>query len=81
MSFATADKALQIVFRSPNPAIKIEFQGGEPLLNFDLIRHVVTKAKQINEVEKRNLEFVIATTLSLITDDILDFCKEHKIFL
>ena len=81
MSIATADKALQIVFRSPNPAIKIEFQGGEPLLNFDLIRHVVTKAKQINEVEKRNLEFVIATTLSLITDDILDFCKEHKIFL
>jgi len=81
MSTATADKALQIVFRSPNPAIKIEFQGGEPLLNFDLIRHVVTKAKQINEVEKRNLEFVIATTLSLITDDILDFCKEHKIFL
>jgi uncharacterized protein len=81
MTEETADKALQIVFRSPNPAIKIEFQGGEPLLNFDLVRYVVIKAKQINEIEKRDLQFVITTTLSLITDEILDFCKEHKIFL
>ena len=81
MTEETADKALQIVFKSPNPAIKIEFQGGEPLLNFDLVRYVVIKAKQINEIEKRDLQFVITTTLSLITDEILDFCKEHKIFL
>jgi len=81
MTEETADQALKIVFRSPNPAIKIEFQGGEPLLNFDLIRYVVLKAKKINEVEKRDLQFVITTTLSLITDEILDFCKEHKIFL
>ena len=81
MTEETADKALQIVFRSPNPAIKIEFQGGEPLLNFDLVRYVVLKAKQINEIEKRDLQFVITTTLSLITDEILDFCKAHKIFL
>lgn len=81
MTEETADKALQIVFRSPNQAIKIEFQGGEPLLNFDLVRYVVLKAKQINEVEKRELQFVITTTLSLITDEILDFCKAHKIFL
>jgi len=81
MTEETADRALKIVFRSPNPAIKIEFQGGEPLLNFDLIRYVVHKAKKINEVEKRDLQFVITTTLSLITDEILDFCKDHKIFL
>ena len=81
MTEETADQALKIVFRSPNPAIKIEFQGGEPLLNFDLIRHVVLKAEKINVVEKRDLQFVITTTLSLITDEILDFCKEHKIYL
>lgn len=81
MTEDTADRALKIVFRSPNPAIKIEFQGGEPLLNFDLIRYVVLKAKKINEIEKRDLQFVITTTLSLITDEILDFCKDHKIFL
>lgn len=81
MTVEMADKGLDIVFRSPNPAIKIEFQGGEPLLNFDLIKHIVFRAKQINEFEKRDLQFVITTTLSLITDEVLEFCKLHKIFL
>ncbi|SOY77714.1 conserved hypothetical protein [Cupriavidus taiwanensis] len=81
MTPETADKALDLVFRSPNTAIKIEFQGGEPLLNFELIRYVVLKAEQRNKIEGRDLQFVITTTLSLATDEILAFCRDHKIFL
>ena len=81
MTKEMADKSLDFVFRSPCPAIKIEFQGGEPLLNFDLIKYVVLEAKKRNESESRDLQFVIATTLSLITDEILEFCKVHRIFL
>lgn len=76
-----ADKSLDFVFQSPNAAIKIEFQGGEPLLNFEMVRYVVEAAKQRNLVEKRDLEFVIATTLSLLTDEALAFCHEHDIIL
>ncbi|WP_110968811.1 His-Xaa-Ser system radical SAM maturase HxsB [Pseudomonas huaxiensis] len=76
-----AEKALDFVFRSPNPAIKIEFQGGEPLLNFEMVRFVVEAANRRNLEEKRDLEFVIATTLSLITDDVLAFCHDHDIIL
>lgn len=81
MSSETAQRALDLVFRSPNPAIKIEFQGGEPLLNFDLIREIVVTAEERNLTEGRELQFVIATTLSLLTDDILRFCRDHKIYL
>lgn len=81
MTVETADQALKIVFQSPNPAIKIEFQGGEPLLNFDLIQHIVRRAEEINSLEKRTLQFVITTTLSLITDEMLDFCKVHRIVI
>ncbi|MDW3687609.1 His-Xaa-Ser system radical SAM maturase HxsB [Cupriavidus sp. CV2] len=81
MTRETADKALDLVFRSPNPAIKIEFQGGEPLLNFDLIRYVVQKAERRGQTEGRDLQFVITTTLALATDDILEFCRDHKIYL
>ncbi len=81
MTVDMAEKALAIVFRSPNPAIKIEFQGGEPLLNFDLIKHIVHRAKAINEMQNRDLQFVITTTLSLVDDEILAFCKDHKIYL
>lgn len=81
MSRETARKALDLVFRSPNPALKIEFQGGEPLLNFELIKEVVESAEERNKVEQRDLQFVIATTLSLLTDDILRYCRDHKIYL
>lgn len=81
MTKATADKALDFVFRSPCPGIKIEFQGGEPLLNFEMIEYVVLQAEERNSALGRDLQFVIATTLSLLTDEILVFCKAHKIIL
>lgn len=79
MSIDHANKALEWVFRSPNQNIKIEFQGGESLLNFDLIKHVVEKAKNINQKEKRNLQFVIATNLVFLSDEILDFTKSNNV--
>jgi len=81
MSPETAEKALALVFRSPSPAIKIEFQGGEPLLNFALIRFIVERAEAINLVERRNLQFVIATNLALVTDEMLEFCPAHDILI
>lgn len=81
MSAETAERSLQLVFKSPSPAIKIEFQGGEPLLNFERIKEIVLRAKEINRTEKRSLQFVIATNLALINDEILDFCREHEILI
>ena len=81
MSADTAEKALALVFKSPSSGIKIEFQGGEPLLNFTLIRHIVTRAKALNLVECRDLQFVIATNLALINEEILQFCGNHDILI
>lgn len=81
MTPAMADKALDFVFKTPSKAIKIEFQGGEPLLNFEMVRYVVLEAEKRNAVTQRELAFVIATTLSLVTDDILSFCRDHNIVL
>lgn len=79
MSQETAEKALEFVFRSPSQAIKIEFQGGETLLNFPIIRYVVDQAERINEKHKKDVQFVIATNLSLLTDEVLSFCFAHDI--
>jgi His-Xaa-Ser system radical SAM maturase HxsB len=76
-----AEKALAFAFRSPSPNLKIEFQGGEPLLNFDLVRYVVERATSMNAVFRKNLQFVIATNLSRLSHDVLAFCKEHAIYL
>jgi uncharacterized protein len=81
MSRETAARALDLVFQSPAPALKIEFQGGESLLNFDLIQWIVREATIRNQIEGRDLQFVIATNLSPLTADILAFCEEHQIHL
>jgi len=85
MSQASADKALDLVFRAPARAIKIEFQGGEPLLNFDLIRYVVDEAGQRNalrdESGKKDIQFVVTTNLSFIDDTILAFMRDRNIFV
>lgn len=81
MDERTADKALDLVFRSPSPVLKIEFQGGESLLNFDLIKYIVAEAQKRNEPSPRPLQFVIATNLALVDDEILAFCKTHEILI
>ncbi|HEU4729830.1 MAG TPA: His-Xaa-Ser system radical SAM maturase HxsB [Kofleriaceae bacterium] len=80
MSREHADRALAMVFESPSPAIKIEFQGGEPLLHFELIKHIVVEAERRNAVHGRDLQFVIASNLTQITDEVLAFARDHRMY-
>ena len=80
MSTETAMGALRIALSAPARTIKIEFQGGEPLLNFPLIKQIVAAAIEQKPAEK-NIEFVIATNLALLNDEVLDFCREHSVLL
>jgi His-Xaa-Ser system radical SAM maturase HxsB len=81
MSETIADRALEMTFRSPSPHIKIEFQGGEPLLNFPLVERVVLAAEERNRSEGRDLAFVIATNLALLDDHIVEFCRDHDVYI
>jgi His-Xaa-Ser system radical SAM maturase HxsB len=81
MSEETAQRALKIALDSPSRRIKIEFQGGEPLLNFGLIEKIVSAAKAAAPSAGKKLDFVIASNLALLTDDHLAFCKTHDVLL
>ena len=80
MSEETAMRALGVALSAPAPTIKIEFQGGEPLLNFPLIKQIVGWARRDVPAGK-TLEFVIATNLALLDDNMLGFCRENSILL
>jgi len=81
MSRESAERALELVFRSPAESIKIEFQGGEPLLNFDSIRFVVGEARKQADAEGREVTFVIATNLVFLTEEILDFLRDNDVLV
>src|ERR1700736_4599903 len=81
MSEETAHRALDIAFDSQASRIKIEFQGGEPLLNFGLVKTIVSAAKRRSEIVGKKVDFVIASNLALLDDAVLEFCKSNEILL
>ena len=79
MTEATAERAVNLMFRSPSPALKVEFQGGEALLNFPLVKHIIALVDERNRLPReegggRDVQFVITSNLALLDDDALDFC-------
>jgi uncharacterized protein len=81
MTSETAARSLDLVFRSRSPVLKLEFQGGEPLLNFDLIRGIIEDAERRNRDAGRHLEYVVTTNLALIDDEMLEFFREHRVLI
>lgn len=81
MSIETARKAVDICLKGPAKSIKIEFQGGEPLLSFKTIAFAIDYANQQAARSKKNIEFVVCTNLTLITDDMLKYFAENDVSL
>jgi len=79
LSQADAWAAVDRLFESNASALTVEFQGGEPLLAFERVRQIVEWVTERNVTEQRDIQFVITTTLHHLTDDILDFAKQHRI--
>lgn len=79
MDWETAKNTIDMIFQTPCNEIKIEYQGGEPLLNWEIIKESILYAKFLNKIAKKNLEFIICSNLMEITDEQIMFCKKHKI--
>src|SRR3989338_4110562 len=75
----TAKKTVDFIFQSPSKAITIEFQGGEPLLNFEIIKFVVDYANKLNKKHKKNLLFTVVTNLSLMDNKKLKFLMDNNV--
>lgn len=81
MSIETAERAVDLVFQSTSPGINIEFQGGEPLANWEVLQHIVEYARQKNALAGKTLSFSLVTNLSLMDDEKLDYLIDRKVQL
>ena len=77
MTREIAQKAVELALSSPNKYLTFEFQGGEPLLNFDILRYIVLYTEQ--RKSERHIRYTIASNLTLLSDNMLTFLKEHEI--
>lgn len=81
MSHDHIDKGIEMMMRSPNPEITMEFQGGEALLAFDKIKYAVERSNRLAEEKGKRINFVICTNLAIITEEILNYCKDKHILI
>ena len=76
---SVAEQAIKHYLNIPQSGGTITFYGGEPLLEFDLIRHLVLFAEAYyHSIGKEQLSFSITTNGTLLSDEIIHFLVEHK---
>ncbi|MFA5182508.1 MAG: His-Xaa-Ser system radical SAM maturase HxsB [Syntrophales bacterium] len=81
MSPEVARRVVDYIFKSPSLSIKIEFQGGEPTLNWETLKDTVLYAKKVNQKYQKHLDFVVCTNLVKADKQQLMFFKEHGIHI
>ena len=75
MSFSTAKKSIDFI-ASINDNINITFFGGEPLLNFGLIKKIVEYCEET--YREKNIKYILITNATLINDNIASFLMDNN---
>ena len=81
MNRLTAKRAVDMALMTPANKIKIEFQGGEPLLNYSVLKFIVEYARRLSATINKEVEFVVCTNLTAATDNMLKFFAGHDILI
>jgi len=81
MSLETAKAAVDFVFQSPSPDLTIEFQGGEPLLNWPVVQFAIRYARARNAAENRKLHLALVSNLSVMDEAKLKVLLDHEVSL
>ena len=57
--------------------LEVDFFGGEPLMNFDVVKEIVAYARSIEQQHNKNFRFTLTTNGMLIDDDVIDFANRE----
>lgn len=79
MDIETAKKVVDTIFCTSNDFITIEFQGGEPLVNWPAVKFIVEYAKKKNKKAGKTLFITLVTNLSLLTEERYRFLVKNRI--
>lgn len=79
MSFEVGKKALDfLVANSGNRKnLEVDFFGGEPLMNFDVVKQLVEYGRSLEEKHNKKFRFTLTTNGVLLNDDIIEFANKE----
>lgn len=57
--------------------LEVDFFGGEPLLNFQLVKDLVAYGRSLEEKHHKRFRFTLTTNGLLLSDEVIDFCNRE----
>ena len=79
MPFEVGRKAIDFLVEKSEGRhnLEVDFFGGEPLMNFDVVKQIVAYARGIEKEHNKNFRFTITTNGILLTDDKIDYINKE----
>ena len=79
MSFEVGKKALDFLVANSGSRehLEVDFFGGEPLLNWKVVKQLVEYGRSLEEVNHKKFRFTLTTNGVLLNDEIMEFCNRE----
>ncbi len=79
MSFDVGKRALDFLVENSGKRVNLEvdFFGGEPLMNWDVVKRLVAYARSIEKDKNKNFRFTLTTNGVLVDDEVIEFSNRE----
>ena len=79
MSLEVGKRALDFLIENSGTRrhLEVDFFGGEPLMNYQVVKDIVAYARSIEKQHNKNFRFTLTTNGILIDDDVIDFANRE----
>ena len=79
MSYEVGKKALDFLVANSGSRtnLEVDFFGGEPLMNFEVVKQLVKYGRSLEEPNNKKFRFTLTTNGVLLDDDILEFANKE----
>ena len=75
MSFEVGKQAFDYLIANSGTRrnLEVDFFGGEPMMNFDVVKQLVAYARSVEKEHNKNFRFTFTTNGMLLDEDVMDF--------
>ena len=79
MSFETGKRALDFLIENAGTRrnLEVDFFGGEPLMNWQVVKDLVKYARSIEKQHNKNFRFTLTTNGVLVDDEVIEFANKE----
>ena len=79
MSFEVGKRALDFLIENSGSRrnLEVDFFGGEPLMNFEVVKQLVAYARSIEKEHNKNFRFTLTTNGLLVDDDVIEWANRE----